>query len=156
MARAAIVVAVLVPLAACALPIQQAATSTPPNANSTPYPQFSPVVSSGQVIIKTITQFCNAVHAGQLDQAYTFLSSRYKHTITKPSQILYIVPRETFLDCSEWGQGDFLKFNGSEATDQLLYTVKLEMLGSQAQSGGSMTFVQEGADWKIDDIIIAG
>ena len=95
MARAALAAAVLVPLVACALPLPQAATTTLPSGNSTPYPQFSPVVSSGQLIIKTITQFCSAVHGGNLNQAYTFLSSQYKHTITKPSQIPHMVPRGT-------------------------------------------------------------
>lgn len=150
------VAAILLPLIACTLPVPAASTSTSNSntaTNPTPYPYYSPVVSSGQIVVQTIAQFCDAVHSGNYSQAYTFLSSQYKHTVTRPSQIPNVFSQERILDCAEFGGGGFLQVNGSRATDSVLFTVKLLQLGTETQQSGSINFVQEGTDWKIDALI---
>jgi hypothetical protein len=144
-------VALLALLAGCALTQAQSTPTAAPIFS--PIVQHSPVVSSGQLIEQTITQFCSAVHAGNYPQAYTYFSSGLKATVTSPSQISTIFGAQRKLtDCSEFGSGSFLRVNGTSATDQMLYTYLLVQLGSSSQGGGSMKFVQTGSAWQIDEI----
>jgi hypothetical protein len=136
-------------LVGCGLP---GAAGEPTPAFS-PITQQSPVVSSGMLIVQTLTQFCSAVHATNYAQAYTSLSSTYKRTVTSPSQIPDVLgPHLKLTNCSEFGNGDFLKINGTEAMDSLIVTVYFEELGASQQGSGSMSFVQEGSAWLIDGI----
>jgi hypothetical protein len=148
-ANALLAAGLLALLAGCGL-LGPAAEPTPV---FSPITQQSPVASSGMLIVQTLTSFCSAVHSGNLDQAYTYLSSTYKRTVTSPSQIPTMLgPQVRLTNCTEFGNGDFLKINGTEATDSLVVTVYFVQLGSSSQGGGSMSFVQEGSAWLIDGI----
>lgn len=143
--------AMLALLGACALP--GGGGSSTATAQFSPIVQHSPIVSSGQVIEQTITQFCGAVHAGNYDQAYTYLSGAYKQTVTSSAKLQSVLGQGTkMLNCAEFGNGGFLKINGSQATDSLVFTVFVSALGTMEQQPGTVTFAQAGSAWQIDGI----
>lgn len=151
LSAALLTIACLILLAACALPgTGETSTASP---QFSPITQHSPVVSSGQLIEQTITQFCSAVHAGNYDQAYTYLSAHYKTTVTSASQIPTLLGQGRKLtDCADFGNGGFLKISGSQATDNVTLTYFVTQLGSSAQGPGNMSFAQAGAAWQIDGL----
>ncbi len=150
LASALLAVAVLALLAACDLP---GSAATPTEPVFSPIVQHSPIVSSGQVIEQTIAGFCGAVHAGSFDQAYTYLSSAYKTTVTSASQIPNVLGQGTKLtNCAEFGSGGLLKINGTQATDDILVTVSEPGSPVGTQYPVSMSFVQVGSAWQIDGI----
>jgi hypothetical protein len=150
---ALLALAALALLAACGIPGSAGVSTEAPIFS--PIVQQSPVASSGQLIEQTITQFCNAVQASNYDQAYTYLSASYKQTVVSPSGIATISPHEKLLGCVEFGNGGFLKLNGNQAIDEMIYTVFREQSGAPAQPPGSMNLVQTGVAWQISLISIS-
>jgi len=141
-------------LGACGTSTVGAANSVPPTVTAIPTavpPTATPNPAVG--IEQTLTAFCQAVHDGNYNRAFGYLSPHYHQLITTPSQVPNVAYQWGKLtNCTEFGQGNFIQVSGNQATDSLTLTVLSPQFGNLITVNANVTLVKDGAKWEIDAI----
>lgn len=119
---------------------------------------FVPSGGSGNdnsaAIQTTVTHFCQALHDANYSAAYAYFSPHYKQTITSASDVPNVLQQlGRSSDCSEFGDGGFLRINGNKAHDDVTFTVNQPSLGTHGITA-TVNFVKAGSDWQIDSIVL--
>jgi hypothetical protein len=101
----------------------------------------------------TITRFCQALHDGNDDKAYSYLSPHYKETITAAADLPKKVMGAygTAMGCSEGQGGNLFSASANSSRDIVDFTVDEGTIGSH-NIGATVKFVKSGSTWLIDSV----